>query len=80
MAEHEARVKHVQARLERHDLAVSLKKSVSHFDTVEFLGYIDRKSGVTMSQKKVKSIHTCRVPQSVKDEQILICFANFYKA
>ena len=55
MEEHEALVKQVRARLERHDLAASLKKSVFHVDTVEFLGYIVGKSGVTMSEKKVES-------------------------
>jgi len=40
MEEHEALVKQGLAMLERHDLAVSLKKSVFHVDTVEFLGYI----------------------------------------
>ena len=35
-----ALIKQVLARLERHDLAISLKKSVFHVDTVEFLGYI----------------------------------------
>jgi len=38
MEEHEVLVKQVLARLERHDLPVSLKKSVFHVDTVEFLG------------------------------------------
>jgi len=56
MEEHEALVKQVLARLERHDLAVSLKKSVFHVDTVEFRGYIVGKSGVTMSEKHVESI------------------------
>jgi len=49
MEEHESLVKQVLARLERHDLAVSIKKSVFHVDTVEFLGYIVGKAGLTMS-------------------------------
>jgi len=53
---HRALVKQGLARLERHDLAVSLKKSVFHVDTVEFLGYIVGKNGVTMSEQKVESI------------------------
>jgi len=56
MEEHEALVKQVVVRLEHHDLAVSLKKSVFHVDTVEFLGYIVGKSGVTISEKTVESI------------------------
>jgi len=55
MEEHDALVKQVLARLERHDLAASFKKSVFHVDTGEFLGYIVGKAGVTMSEKKVES-------------------------
>jgi len=51
MEEYQALVKQVLARLERHDLAVSLKKSVFHVDRVEFLGYIVGQSGVTLSEK-----------------------------
>ena len=65
------------AQLERHDLAISLKKSVFHVDTVEFLEYIVRKDGVTMSKKKVESILSWKAPQSVKDVQIFIGFENF---
>jgi len=56
MEGHEALVKQVLGRLERHHLAVSLKKSLFQIDTVEFLGYIVGKAGVTMSEKKVESI------------------------
>jgi len=62
MEEHEALVKQVLARLEHHDLAVSLKESVFHLDTVEFLGYIVGKSGVTMSENMVESILNWRAP------------------
>ena len=77
MEEHKALVKQVLARLERHDLAVSLKKSVFHVDTVEFLGYIVGKAGVTMSEKKVGSLLNWRAQRSVKEVQIFIGFANF---
>jgi len=78
MEEHEATVKQVLASLDRHDLAISFKKYVFHVDTVEFLGYIVGKAGVTTSEKKVESILNWRAPQSVKDVQIFIVFANFY--
>jgi len=74
--EHEALVKQVLARLEHHDLAVSLKKSVFHVDRVEFLGYIVGKTGVTLSAKKVESILNWKAALSVKDIQIFIGFAN----
>jgi len=54
--EHQSVVKHILARLERHDLAVFLKISLFHVDRVEFLAYIVGKSGVTISEKKLDSI------------------------
>jgi len=47
--EHETLVRQVIARLVRHDLVVSLKKSVFHIDRVEFLWYIVGKNGLTIS-------------------------------
>jgi len=40
MEDHEAPVKQVLLRLERHDVVVSLKKFVFHVERVEFLGDI----------------------------------------
>ena len=77
--DHKMWIKQVLARLERHDMVISLKKSVFHVDTVEFLGYIIGKDAVTMSEKKVESILGWKAPRSVKDVQIFIGFANFYR-
>jgi len=80
MEEHKALVKQVLARLECHDLAVSLNKSVFHVDTVELLGYIMGKAGVTISEKKVESILNWRAPRSVKYVQIFIGLETFTDA
>jgi len=56
MDDHITQVQKVLDRLEQHDLAVSLKKSVFHKEEVAFLGYIVKTSGVTMSDRKVKSV------------------------
>ena len=79
LEDHKALIKQVLAGLERYDRASSLKKSMVHVDTVEFLGYIIGKDGVTMSKKKVESILSWKPPRSVKDVQIFIGFANFYQ-
>jgi len=76
---HEALVKQVLARLERHNLTLSLKKCVSHVDTVEFLEHMVSKNAVTMSQKNVESILNWRARSSVRDVQIFIGFGNFYR-
>jgi len=77
--EHETLVKQVLAKLESHDLAVSLKKSVFHVETVEFLRYMVGKNGVTMSEKKVESILNWRAPPWVKVVKIFIGCAKFYR-
>jgi len=70
-------VQKVLNRLEPHDLGVSLKKSAFHQEEIEFLGYIVKTSGVTMSVRKVKSVQNWAHPRSVIEVQIFIGFANF---
>jgi len=65
--ERETLFKQVLAWLERHNPAVSFEKSVFHVDTVEFLGYIVGKTGVTMSEKEVEVILNWKAPGPVKD-------------
>jgi len=79
MEGHEVLIKQVLARLEHDDIAVSVKKSLFHVDTVKFLGYIIGKSSVPMSEKKVESILNWRAPRSAKEVQSFIGFANFYR-
>ena len=66
-------------RLEEYQLAVSVTKSVFHVESVEFLGYRVGSNGVTMSERKVESVMNWRAPRSVKEVQISILFANFYR-
>jgi len=79
MEDHIKLAQKVLDRLEQHDLAVSLKKSVFHQEEVEFLGYIVKTRGVTMSDRKVQSVQKWAHPRSVKEVQIFIGFANFYR-
>jgi len=78
MDDHIRLVQKVLDRLEQHDLAVSLKKLVFHQEEVEFLEYIVKTSGVTMSDRKVKSVQHWAHPRSIKEVQIFIGLANFY--
>jgi len=64
---------------EQQDLAVSLKKSVFHHKEVEFLGYIVKTGGVTMSDIKVKCVQSWAHLRSVKEVQIFIGFRNLYR-
>ena len=77
--EHIELVKKVMDRLAKHQLAVSVTKSVFQVELVKFLGYIVATNGVTMSERKVESIKHWKPPRSVKQVQIFIGFANFYR-
>jgi len=79
MDDHIKLVQKVFDLLEQHDLAVSLKKSVFHQEEVEFLGSIVKRSGVTMSDRKVRSVQSWAHSRSVKEVQIFIGFANLYR-
>jgi len=72
-------VQKVLDRLAQHDLPVSLTMSVFHHEEVEFLGYIVKTSGVTISDTKVKSVQNWAHPRLVKEVQIFIGLANFYR-
>jgi len=72
-------VQKVLDRLDQPDLAVSLRKSVFHQEQVEFLGYMVKTSGLTMSDRKVKRVQNWAHPRAVKEVPIFIGFANFYR-
>jgi len=79
MDDHIKLVQGVLDRLEQYDLVVALKKSVFHEEEVDTVGYIVKTSGVTMSDRKVKSVQNWAHPRSVKEVQMFIGFANFYR-
>jgi len=60
-------------------MAISLEKSVFDAKKVDFLGYVVATDSVTMNEKKVQSIKSWKAPAWVKDIQIFIGFANFYR-
>src|SRR5207302_5984177 len=77
--QHVELMRKVLQRLKDYQLAVKIEKSVFHTQEVEFLGYIVNTEGVEMSEKKVKAIKEWKAPTSVKEVQIFIGFANFYR-
>jgi len=79
MEDHIKLVQQVPERNEQHDLAVSLQRSVCHQEEVEFLRYIVKTSGVTMADRKGKTVQNWAHPKSVKQVQIFIGFAKFYR-
>ncbi len=56
-----------------------LKKCRFHQDEVRFLGYIVSYQGIQMEEERIKAICDWLEPQSVRDIQVFLGFANFYR-
>ena len=77
--EHEALVKKVLQRLQEEGLAAEMDKCVFHTTQVDFLGYVLSTEGVFMSNESIQTILDWEAPCSVKDVQVFMGFANFYR-
>ncbi len=79
LADHCRHVKQVLRKLRQHHLYLKLEKCEFHRPMVQFLGYIIGQEGIQMDQGKVKAIKEWTPPQSVKELQSFLGFANFYR-
>ncbi|KAH8145236.1 uncharacterized protein LAJ45_10797 [Morchella importuna] len=77
--EHEQLVGKVLQRLIESNLVANPKKSFFNQMEIEFLGYVLTSSGISMDLDKVMSIKNWVKLWSVKDVQIFMGFANFYR-
>ena len=77
--EHTAAVRQVLERLQQHQLFVNLEKCEFDTDTVEFLGYVISPDGVAMETSRVAAIRDWPIPKSVREVQVFLGFANFYR-
>ena len=76
---HVEAVKWVLDVLRRHGLFANLKKCQFHKDEVRFLGYIVSPQGVKMEDEQIEAVKNWPKPTSVRDIQVFIGFANFYR-
>jgi hypothetical protein len=79
LEEHYEHVRSVLQRLKDADLQVKLEKCQFHVQTVEFLGYVISPEGISMDPAKIEAIVSWTVPKSVRDIQVFLGFANFYR-
>jgi hypothetical protein len=64
--------------LQENNLAIASNMCEWHQKEVEFLGYVILGEGVSMSEDKIDTILKWNIPESVKDIQSFLRFANFY--
>ncbi len=69
----------VLEQLRKHGLYANLKKCRFHEDEVRFLGFVVSAQGIKMEEERIEAIQDWPEPQSVRDIQVFLGFANFYK-
>lgn len=77
--EHIQHVRTVLQRLIHHHLYAKLEKCEFHLTSVSFLVYIISAEGVTMDERKVTAVQEWPLPQTLKQLQRFLGFANFYR-
>jgi len=72
-------VRWVLQKLTENNLCINIDKCLFHVPAVEFVSFQVGKQGIQMSHKKVEDIVNWPAPRNVKDVQMFIGFANFYR-
>ena len=65
--------------LRKYGLYANLKKCRFHKDEVRFLGFIVSRDGIKMEEERIDAVKKWPEPESVRDIQVFIGFANFYR-
>ncbi len=69
----------VPEQLRKLDLFVHLKKCRFHQDEVRFLGFVVSGHRMRIVEEEIEAAKTWPEPQSVRDIQVFLGFANFYR-
>ena len=76
---HVEAVRWVLDLLKKNGLFANLKKCRFHKDEVRFLGYVVSSQGIRMEDERIEAVRNWPEPKSVRDIQVFIGFANFYR-
>jgi hypothetical protein len=76
---HDDTVREVLEQLCAYQLYTNLKKCKFGTNMVEFLGFIVGPKGISMDPLQTEAIQNWPTPNSFKDIQIFLGFANFYR-
>ena len=66
-------------QLRKFSLFANLKKCRFHQDEVWFFGYVVSSKGIRMEDERIEAVKQWPEPQSVRDIQVFLGFANFYR-
>ena len=76
---HVTAVRWVLEQLRKFSLYANLKKCRFHQEEVRFLGYVVSSEGIRMEDERIEAVKRWPEPQSVRDIQVFLGFANFYR-
>ena len=76
---HVEAVRWVLDLLRKNGLFANLKKCRFHKDEVRFLGYVVSSQGIRIEDERIEAVRNWPEPKSVRDIQVFIGFANFYR-
>ena len=76
---HVSAMRWVLEQLRKFSLFANLKRCRFHQEEVWFLGYVMSSKGIRMEDKRIEAVKQWPEPQSVRDIQVFLGFANFYR-
>ncbi len=76
---HVEAVRWILKQLRKHGLYANLKKCQFHEDEVRFLGFVVSAQGIKMEEESIEAVKAWPEPQTVRDIQVFLGFANFYR-
>ncbi|KAJ1332481.1 hypothetical protein BSLG_008783 [Batrachochytrium salamandrivorans] len=79
LEKHKEHVKSVLAILSKNGLYCKLEKFHFYQQEISYLGYAISSNGICMDSAKVKALQDWPTPRKLRDIQVLLGFANFYR-
>ena len=76
---HVEAVRWVLEVIRKYALYANLKKYCFHKNKVRFLGFVISRDGIRMEEERIDVVKKWPKPQSVREIQVFIGFANFYR-
>ncbi|KAI5106758.1 hypothetical protein C0J45_2396, partial [Silurus meridionalis] len=77
--EHHRHVRDVLGALRSHRFYLNHSKCDFHLERIQFLGYVISAQEIQMDKGKVRDASNWRIPESIKELQRFLGFANFYR-
>lgn len=77
--DHEKHVKEVLKRIQDNNLFLKPSKCFFYVTTITYIGIVISPEGISMEKDKIKAIAEWKPPNTVKQTQAFLGFANFYR-